>query len=388
MNLLDAVILVAIVAAAIGGYRLGFLARSLSWIGLALAVFVAIRFVPDLMTALAGASPRGRLFAVLAFVFGLGLLGQALGLAVGTLVQQHIPGGEVLHRGDQAGGATVGVFGVLVLVWLLVPALTSAPGWPAREARGSTIVSTIDDVAPEPPASLRELGRMVAEAPYPEVFGPDGGPRPPGEVPTTFLAPEVDARVRASVVRVEGQACDQIQKGSGFVAAPGIVVTNAHVVAGERDTTVLDAEGGDHRATVVRFDPRRDLAVLRVPGLDAPPLAHGDTDVGALAVVYGYSRGGPLSLSPARIAERIVARGSDIYRTSETRRDVFVLAADLEPGDSGSALVDEQGTVVGVAFAIDPAFAGTAYALTDAELSAVLASVARDSVDTGYCLIG
>ena len=62
-------------------------------------------------------------------------------------------------------------------------------------------------------------------------------------------------------------------EGSGWVARPGVVVTNAHVVAGQDDTRVLPG-GRDPGldAQAIHFDPRNDLAVLRVPGLDAPAL--------------------------------------------------------------------------------------------------------------------
>lgn len=387
MNLLDALIIGAIVAAAIGGYRLGFVARALSWAGLAAALVLAIRLIPDLMTALANATPRGRLVAVLAFVLGLGLLGQALGLAVGALAQARLPVGKVVQRGDRVAGALVGALGVVVFLWLLLPALASAPGWPARAAQGSSIASTIESVAPDPPASLRELGRMVAEAPYPQVFN-DGGPSEVGTPPALTVGPAADARVRNSVVRVEGQACDQIQDGTGFVVAPDLIVTNAHVVAGERTTFVFLPDGEKRAADVIRFDPRRDLAILAVHdlGLDSLPLVDGST--GVVGAVYGHPGGGALRAAPARIAEQIDARGTDIYRTTPTSRDVFVLAAQLAPGDSGAPLVDTAGRVLGVAFAIDPGRVGTAYALTDAEVRPLLADLGNQAVETGSCLVG
>jgi S1-C subfamily serine protease len=388
VNALDAAIIVAIVVAAVGGYRLGFVARALSWAGLALALVVAIRLIPDLMTALAGATPRGRLVAVLAFVIGLGLLGQALGLAVGALAHNRLPLGNAVQRSDRIAGAAVGAFGVVVFVWLLLPALTSAPGWPARAAQGSEIASTIEQVAPDPPASLRELGRMVAEAPSPEVFSGGDGPGEVGAPPDLLLSPDADARVRNAVVRVEGQACDQIQDGTGFVVGPGLVVTNAHVVAGERATDVFAPGGGKHRAKVIRFDPRRDLAVLLVEDLGLAPLILGEGETGDVGAVYGHPGGGTLEVSPARIAEQIDARGTDIYRTTATSRDVFVLATDLAPGDSGAPLVDTEGRVVGVAFAIDPGRESTAYALTDAELQPVLTGLTDREVETGSCLVG
>lgn len=388
MNALDLAVVFAIVIAAIFGYRLGFVARALSWAGLAGALVIAISLIPDLMSALATTPPRGRLVAVLAFVLGLGLLGQALGLAAGALLHARLPSVNAIQRSDRIAGAAVGGFGVVILLWLILPALTSAPGWPARAAQGSQIASTIEQVAPEPPKSLRELGRMVAEAPYPQVFSPDAGPADVGTPPQAVLPAAVDARVRAAVVRVEGRACDQIQDGTGFVVRPGLVATNAHVVAGEPSTFVFLPNGDKVAVRVVRFDPRRDLAILAVDNLRLAPLSIGQGQAGLVGAVYGHPGGGDLRAAPARIAEEIDARGTDIYRTTPTSRDVFVLAAQLAPGDSGAPLVDQAGRVLGVAFAIDPGRDGTAYALTSTELDHALAAISGGTADTGSCLVG
>jgi S1-C subfamily serine protease len=386
VNALDGIILVGVVIAAVCGYRLGFVARALSWAGLAIALVVAIRLIPDLMTALASATPHGRLLAVLAFVVGLCLLGQALGLAVGALAHSRLSAAQVVQRGDRVAGAAVGALGALVFLWLLLPALTSSPGWPARAAQGSTIAATIEDLAPDPPPSVQALGRMVAEAPFPKVS--DEEPPDVGAPPQSSLSAQTDLLVRGSVVRVEGEACEQIQDGTGFAIGRNVVVTNAHVVAGERDTAVFLPDGAKRDARDVRFDPRRDLAVLVVDGLGLPPLRLGNGRAGSEGAVYGHPGGGPLRPTPARIAEQIDARGTDIYRTTPTRRSVFVLASQLQPGDSGAPLVDQTGAVMGVAFAIDPGQENTAYALTNDELRAVLDDVPSDSADTGSCLVG
>jgi S1-C subfamily serine protease len=230
----------------------------------------------------------------------------------------------------------------------------------------------------------------VGDAPFPEVFdrltSSDAG-SPPG----TGLAPEVLARVGPSVVRVDGRACDQMQQGSGVVVADDLVLTNAHVVAGNRETTVTTENGGRFAAVVVGFEPRRDLALVRVHGLGLPALERGSSDVDESGAVVGYPEGGPQLESPARIAEEITATGTDIYRSAETERSVFVLGAVLEPGDSGGPLIDRGGRVVGIAFAVDPGEERTAYALTDLEIDAglreFLVGGATEPVDTGACLV-
>ncbi len=391
MNLLDLVIVVALVAAGWAGYRLGFTTRALSWAGLAAGTVFAVAFVDDIAKLLRSATPRTRLLVSLAFFIGVCVIGQAIGFALGSMLRRRLPMSPTLHRTDRVAGGVLGTFGVFVAVWLLTPALASSPGWPARAVRGSAIVRAVERVAPEPPDSVAALGRLVGDAPFPEVFerltSPDAG-RPPG----SGVPDAVATRVAASVVRVEGQACDEIQQGSGFVGGQGLIVTNAHVVAGENTTAVFTSDGRRLNATVVAFDPRIDLAVLRVPPLGLTPLARAGAQVDQEGAVFGHPRGGDLREAPARIAQQIAARGTDIYRTSQTERDVFVLAARLQPGDSGGPLVDHKGRVVGVAFAIDPSSDTTAFALTagnlDEVLGPVVASGAGAAVDTGPCLVG
>jgi S1-C subfamily serine protease len=204
------------------------------------------------------------------------------------------------------------------------------------------------------------------------------------------LPAAIDKQVQQSVVLVSGTACNEIQEGSGWVASPGLVVTNAHVVAGEQDTTVKDQDGVEHDATVVAFDPRRDVAILRVPTLRAPPLTLAHGSKGETAAVYGHPGGRGLTVAPARIGDEIIASGTDIYRNpNNTPRHVYVLAAGLHPGDSGAPVVDLKGRVVGVAFAIDPAHLTTAYAVTDQEVIPVLHDAAPGTpVKTGTCLVG
>jgi len=388
MNVLDVVIVVAAIATAYGGWRIGLLARVFAWAGVFAGLAVGMNFVPRVVTQLGGTSPDDRVGVAILFLFLCGSIGQAIGLLIGMFVHRAFPLRKPLPLWDRVAGALAGTFGLLVLTWLLIPSLAVAQGWPARMARGSEVVSLIQRVAPQQPARFTAWGLAIAQAPYPSALGTLDTPPDPGNAPTTALAADVDAVVRRSVVMVTGHACHEIQDGSGWVAAPGEIVTNAHVVAGERTTDVIDASGIDLPATVVVFDPVRDLAVLSVPDLKAPPLTITHGVAGDAGAVYGHPGGGPLRVSPARIGEEISAVGTDIYRRSTSRRHVYVLAAALQPGDSGGALVNRDGVVMGVAFAIDPGRSGTSYALTDEEVRPVLAEAAgAHAVSTGSCLV-
>jgi S1-C subfamily serine protease len=391
VNFLDVVVLAVAAGAGWIGYRMGFVRRVLSWGGLALGIVLAVVFVPDVADALRGSPPRTRLLASLAFVIVVATVAQAVGAALGSALHARMRGpvGSALHQGDRVAGAVVGVAGVLVVMWLLIPALASSPGWTARAVRDSAVARAIDRLAPDPPSESETLGRLVGDQSFPEVFdtlsSPDAGTPPADGIPA-----EAAARVTKSTVLVEGQACARIQEGSGFVAGDNLVVTNAHVVAGENRTHVVTSDGRRLDTTVVAFDPNRDLAVLRVPGLALPALTEADGHVDDRGALFGHPGGGPLRQSPVKIAEQIVARGTDITRSTPTEREVFVLAAVTAPGDSGGPIVDADGRVIGVMFAYDISRESTAYALTRGELDAVLgpvlAGAAPASVGTGDCL--
>lgn len=391
MNVFDVVVALVATAAVAAGYRYGFLNRALSWVGLVAGLVIGGLFVDDVANALADSTPRTRLLGSLAFLFLTAVLGQALGILLSIALRRSLTDRGFLSVGDRVAGAVAGLLAVLVAVWLLIPAFSNNRGWPARAVRGSAIARAVDDLGPSQPGSIAALGRLVGDA-GPQVFESLSSPDEAGPPPTTTLAPDVAARVFPAVVKIEGRACDQIQQGSGYVAADDFIVTNAHVVAGESDTSVLTPDGRELDATVVSFDPDRDLAVLRARGLDIAPLERADPVLDSTGAVIGYPGGGSEHEAPARIVQEITAKGTDIYQTAETRREILVLAAALRPGDSGGPLIDVRGRVVGLAFAIDPSEATTGYALSRAEmdtgLDTVLAAGASTEVDTGPCLVG
>ena len=389
MNALD--LLVVGLAAGAGwlGFRMGFVRRAFSWAGLALGLVVAVLFVSDVADLLKSSPPRTRLLVSLGFVLLVVTLAQAVGYTIGSALRGRMPRGAGVQQADRIAGAALGVFGVLLVMWLLIPALASSPGWPARAVRDSAVARAIDNLAPAPPQESETLGRLVGDQSFPQVFdtltSPDAGVPPGDGIPAPAAA-----IVTRSTVKVSGTACDRIQEGTGFVAGTDLVVTNAHVVAGEEHTHVDTTDLRRLDAQVVAFDPKRDLAVLRVPGLGLPALERANANVDDTGALFGHPGGGALREAPVRIAEQIVARGTDITHSVQTERNVFVLAATTAPGDSGGPIVDQQGHVVGVMFAYDISRATTAYALTDTELDAVLDPVLAGTStlphSTGACL--
>jgi S1-C subfamily serine protease len=374
------------VGAAIGGYRLGLLARVASWVGMALGFFVGARILPSVLDRMVDGTDLQVLVVSFGVLLGTAFVGQAIGLWAGARLHVALPGGSV-RSVDRAAGAGAGVLGVFVALWLLLPLMADVRGWSAVQARTSLFAEVVDERFPEAPDTMATLRRLVGGDQFPRVFdalrpAPDLGP-PPSV--TGIPQPIVDSVV-LSTVKVEGVACRRIQEGSGFVVAPELVVTNAHVVAGEDETIVHRSDGSEVSAQVVAFDPRRDLAVLRAPGLNRAALPRADVEEGATGAVFGHPGGGRLRAAPFQVGRTLTATGTDIYDQERTEREILILASDLAPGDSGAALIDPQGRVVGVAFAIAPDKPAVAYALDIEELEAVLAGNLSSQVDTGPCL--
>jgi S1-C subfamily serine protease len=386
LNTLDLLVVALAAGAALGGFRLGFLTRVSSWIGLSLGVVIGSLVLPSLLRALDDASSAQLLFVTLGILLGAAFVGQAVGLLIGSQLHATLPRGTV-RSADRAAGGVAGVIGVFIGFWVLLPLMADVPGWFATQARTSSIARFVDDRFPEPPDTVETLRRLVGEDQFPRVFDalertPDVGPPPTS---TNIPQPVVD-QVVPSTVKVEGVACRRIQEGSGFVVGDGLVVTNAHVVAGEDETILQRSDGSEVRARVVAFDPNRDLAVLAAPDLDRPAMDRDQIAEGGVGAAFGHPQGGPLRAAPFSVGQITTAQGTDIYDRNDTTREVLILAADLEPGDSGSALVDPDGDVVGVVFAIALDRPGVAYALAMSELEAVLAGDLSRPVDTGPCL--
>lgn len=390
MSILDLVLLGAIVLAVLGGYRLGFITRVVSWIGLAAGLALAVWLLPKFLDQL-DSTNHG---LVLILSIGLLLVGATLGQALGFVV-----GGRLTPRRrdgafgvvDQGLGAFAGLAGVVIILWLVVPVFVATPGWLATQTSNSWIARTVDNSLPPAPDAMQALRSVIGDGSFPDVFDalrptPNLGTPPP----STGLSLETASLVARSVVKVEGPACNKLQDGSGFVVSDGLIATNAHVVAGERSTTVIRDDGRRFDGSVVAFDPARDLAVLRVTGFDRPPLplASGATTSldGTIGGVFGHPGGEPLRIAPFKVARVITATGRDIYGTNRTERKVLELSAALRPGDSGSALANSQGVVIGVAFAIARDVDDVAYALAPSELQAVLATVNGSAVSTGSCV--
>lgn len=375
---MDVVVVAGIVSAAVGGFRAGFLARVASWIGLGLGFYVALRVLPTVLSWFNLTTASGRLLVAITVLIVGTFIGQAAGLIIGHRVRGILPVGGA-RTADRVIGSVAGALSIVCLLWVFLPTLADVAGWPARQARGSIVARAVSSSFPKPPNATQSVRRLVDPRNFPRVFA-SLRPAPDAGIPPVDagLDPDVEARVTASTVKVVAEACDRIQEGSGFVVRDDVVVTNAHVVAGQTRVEVTRPDGKRLPATVTVFDVGRDLAVLRIDKLGLPPLGRGTAVPDDKGAVFGHPNGQEVvRAAPARISDEVLADGYDIYE-NETKRQVFVLAAYLQSGDSGGPLVDTKGKIVGVAFAIAPDRPGTAYALTGAELERTLEIFNRD----------
>ena len=163
LNGLDVAILVAALVAGIGGWRFGFISRVFAWCGVAVALAVGIPHLPRVVTAFGGTNADDRVTVAGLFLLVVATLGQAVGLGVGVLMQRLSKSTKPLPRWDRAAGAAVGTVGVVALVWMMIPSLAMARGWPARMSRDSAIVGVIDGLAPAQPAQFAIVGLAISE---------------------------------------------------------------------------------------------------------------------------------------------------------------------------------------------------------------------------------
>ncbi|WP_209325603.1 MarP family serine protease [Brevibacterium renqingii] len=293
---------------------------------------------------------------------------------------------------DAVGGTiTAGIVYVLV-VWLAAGFVRTTPlVEPNRWVADSAVIAAIDRTIPySSQTALGGLAKGLSATGFPQVFS--GQPeqiRGVGEPDEAMV--DVGRGAEDSVVKITTTAttCPAGSEGSGFVFRDGLVATNAHVVAGSSELAVQVAgRGRPYSAEVVGFDAEADVAVLRVPELEAPALDFGDgLGPGDDSVVVGFPANGPYTISPARVREKINARGLDIYDSNPVVREVYSVRGIVREGNSGGPLLDAEGDVVGMIFARSATDGETGYALTRAEIADELEAGAnsRTPQPTGQC---
>ncbi|WP_194291374.1 MarP family serine protease [Cumulibacter manganitolerans] len=387
----DAVAVAVVVTLAAFGFRSGLLRAGSALAGLVVGLALAVPVVGYVGRRIE--SPAWRLAAVLAVLVVIANLGYVAALALGSRLRSRVKRRLAQGVDRAAGGALSAVLGVL-LVWMLAVPLASSPIPGVSQAvRGSVLLPGIDAVMPRSARALYDaIDRALQAQGLPDVVGPMQQTNV-ADVAAPDAAASADPEVVAaggSVVKVVGEApkCSRIIDGSGFVYAPGRVVTNAHVVAGTSSLQV-EASSGTHDATVVYVDEHLDLAVLDVPGLSETPLPLEPVgrEPGEDVVVAGHPRGGPLELTAARVRATGPVTGPTFRGDALTTRDVLMLRGRVVPGNSGGPVVDLDGKVVGVVFGAAADQPDVGYALSVAAVSDDLAAAAaaQQPAATGAC---
>jgi S1-C subfamily serine protease len=370
-------IAIAVVAiAAFLGFRKGLVASALSLAGVVVGAYLGARLAPHVLPG--GNSP---------FTPLVGLGGAAVGAVilemVGTMAGSSLRGTmrlPPLRLLDSLGGLAVGSAAGLAVVWIAGAVALHFPG--QREGRHavqqSLVLTELNRLVP--PSRIMEAIERVD--PFPAIRGPALPLQRPD--PDVLRRPGV-AQAAPSVVRVVGSACGLAVSGSGWVARPQLVVTAAHVVAGQRDTTIeLGAGSGERlRARAVVFDPKNDIAILRVRGLRARPLATSDPDSGERVAVLGYPGNGPFNATPGVLGNTTAVIAEDAYGRGPVRRTVTSVRANVRHGNSGGPAVNQDGEVEATIFAARVGSRG-GYAVPSEIIRQAVAR-ARGPVSTGDC---
>ena len=371
------------------GFRRGFIVGALSLGGFALGAVIGTRLGPLLLPK-GSSSPYAPAFGLVGALLAGAILASGLeGLGFKLRRSLRIPGIGLL---DGVLGAALGAAVGLGIVWIVAAVAAQTPGQNQLrlDIQRSAILRELNKALPPSGPILNALARLD---PLPSIAGPSPGvPAPP---PRIAHAPGVKAASR-SVVRVVGTACGLAIEGSGWVAEHDVVVTNAHVVAGEQDTTVqVGGESPNLPAQPIAFDPADDLAVLRVPGLGLPALSLVAAPTsGTAGAILGYPENGPFDVRPGRIGRTQTVLTQDAYGRGPVSRVLTPLRGLVRPGNSGGAMVDTNGRV------LTTVFAGTVgggphggYGVANATVAAVLSgalahSGAGGQVSTGPCVGG
>ena len=387
---IDVLLLVLLALAALSGWRRGFAMVLLGYLGLLVGLALGAWAATQAGLLVSADSSVRRLLTAVVVFFLVAAACHAVGNLLGIRVRSLL-GGRWTSRADAVGGAVVATVVAAVAMWFIALTLSNVPLSPfSRAVNSSSVLRTIDNYAPRPPAALAQLRGLLDRSGFPDAFATLRPPVVSGPPPEAEESPGV-LRAANATVQIESRGCGGVLFGSGFPVADRLVITNAHVVAGSRRHEVVTNRGVRAGASVVYFDPAHDLALLSVPDLSERPLrlasaaARRDQE----AVVIGYPSGGSQKIIGARVVLRTRPAAPDIYSRNQSRRDIYILHARVRKGVSGGPVVDLRGRPLGVVFAASTADNTEGYALTNAEVRRALDRNGgnRRAVSVGGCAV-
>ncbi|MHA2787878.1 MarP family serine protease [Corynebacterium sp. S7] len=390
--IIDAVIVLLIISAFVGGWRQGAFSSVLSAIGIIAGLIIGLAVAPFVVD-LADTTLLRLLLMLLVIVLFVGI-GNLAGATIGMHVRDRMRKASAQTL-DSAVGAVLQALASALVIWLIsIPLASSVPGALGQGIRSSSILTSINEVAPAWAGKIpAQLAALLDESGLPPLVSPfDGGTGQQVDAPNADAVDQTMVQaVEPSVVHVRGdaQVCSRHLMGSGFVADTDYVITNAHVVAGT-ETVGLDTMLGSKEATVVYYNPDVDIAVLHVPDLGLEPLQFAEkvASTGDDAVVMGYPESGPFEAAPARVRDRITIAGPDIYASGRVEREAYTVRGTIRQGNSGGPLLNTEGDVLGVVFGASVDSTGTGYALTAREVLDQVGdfTALTQPVDTQQCV--
>lgn len=374
MVILDFVLIAVVTAAMVRGWQLGVVRQGIIAFGLVAGFWLGVVVVPWLAPYFI--SSIGRSFGTL-LVFAATLI--LLGSFFDWLA--HHTKSRITKKGHHQIDGVLGIFfgGVyaLALMWLASTIFLHGPSeWLSDQIQRSAVIRTVDKAMPNPPAAVVKIQRYIANITTTQPFV--GNEPAPDKVESGASQAELEAifaQTRRSVVEITGRGCGAVLEGTGFVAAPNVIMTNAHVIGGVARPVVRD-DNGLHQATVIYFNPDLDIALLRTTNLAGPVLPLNTTTQprGTFGAVIGYPNGGPQRAVSGYVNNSITAVGRNIYNEGFVSRNIYSLSADVQQGNSGGPYILSSGEVAGVIFARSESYAETGYAIKSSEVASLLAA--------------
>lgn len=389
MNFIDLAAIAILAATVALGAWAGLFPQLLGLVGAAIGFVAAIVAANTFHAPLALIDQPLRAFIAAAGLVGLTLIGEAAGSAMGSRARQAMHA-SVLGGLDLAGGMVIGFIQGILTIWIIAGLVLggAAPNL-ERAVDASLVVRSINRFLPPAEGVAHQLVALLAPTELPQLFaGVEPSPAPPLDMPASGTVRALAQSADASTVQVITIGCGREQLGSGFFVGDHVVVTNAHVVAGGDSISVALGDS-TQRATLVLFDDRQDIAVLRLPTMTAPPLrlAQNPPQRGMAAAALGHPGGGPLTVIPAVVTSHFTASGPDIYDQGSVTREVVEVRADVRRGDSGGPLLIRPGLVGGIVFGASRTTSGVGYAIAANSVAREIldASTRASAVPSGAC---
>jgi S1-C subfamily serine protease len=388
MNFADLIIILFLIYMIYSGFKIGFLREVFPTVGFITAVTLSIIYIPLVIKHIGSQSSRAIWTLVLFIATTLVFI--TIGSQIGYRLKIKILKKHKIEKIDKILGLIIRLTGGVLVVWIFGLVLLKFPDQIVQsQAQQSFIISRINLYLPKTPSFISTIDNVIAPNGFPLVFISNE------PVVNTKLSlnstPALNSAVnndQKSIVKLEGIGCGGLVEGSGFVAAKNLVITNAHVVAGIKNPFIFDSNG-QHYASIIYFDPSLDLAILRTSNLAGSPLKINSSSInnGTIGAVMGYPGGGNLEAKTAAILDQINATGKNIYNQRSATREIYVLQADIIPGNSGGPFIGDDGSVDGLVFARSTVQNNQGYALVMAPIASALSSALNNysQVSNGQC---